>query len=128
MKKAIRNVPNKQANDFCKPLLDHLASELAKEYVRLIKQSVNAKQNEQHGEKYMRAAIYARCSSESQRQESIEDQIFTCRRLAREKSFTVLDDHIYSDYAQSGASKDRIGLNELIAASAGKPFDVVLCR
>ena len=74
----------------------------------------------------MRAAIYARYSSESQRQESIEDQIFTCRRLAREKGFTVLDDHIYTDYAQSGASKDRIGLNELIAASTGKPFDVVL--
>ena len=66
----------------------------------------------------MRAAIYARYSSESQRQESIEDQIFTCRRLAREKGFTILDDHIYTDYAQSGASKDRIGLNELIAASA----------
>ena len=74
----------------------------------------------------MRAAIYARYSSESQRQESIEDQIFTCRRLAREKGFTVLDDHIYTDFAQSGASKDRIGLNNLIAASAGKPFDVVL--
>ena len=74
----------------------------------------------------MRAAIYARYSSESQRQESIEDQIFTCRRLAREKGFTVLDDHIYTDYAQSGASKDRVGLNEMITVSAGKPFDVIL--
>ena len=46
----------------------------------------------------MRAAIYARYSSESQRQE--RNQIFTCRRLAREKGFTVLDNHIY-DYAQS---------------------------
>ena len=74
----------------------------------------------------MRAGIYARYSSESQRQESIEDQIFTCRRLAREKGFTVLDDHIYTDYAQSGASKDRVGLNEMITASAGKLFDVIL--
>ena len=74
----------------------------------------------------MRAAIYARYSSESQRQESIEDQIFTCRRLAREKGLTVLDDHIYTDHAQSGASKDRVGLNEMITASAGKPFDVIL--
>ena len=66
----------------------------------------------------MRAAIYARYSSESQRQKSIEDQIFTCRSLARDKGFTVLDDHIFTDYAQSGASKDRMGLNELIGASA----------
>ena len=74
----------------------------------------------------MRAAIYARYSSESQRQESIEDQVSTCRRLAREKGFTILDDHIYTDYAQSGASKDRIGLNEMIAAGARKSFDVIL--
>ena len=74
----------------------------------------------------MRAAIYARYSSESQREESIEDQIFTCRRLAREKGLTVLDDHVYTDYAQSGASRDRIGLNQLIDASAGKPFDAIL--
>ena len=74
----------------------------------------------------MRAAIYARYSSESQRQESIEDQIFTCRRLAREKGFTVLDDQIYADYAQSGSHKDRRGLSEVITASANKPFDVIL--
>lgn len=53
----------------------------------------------------MRAAIYARYSTESQRQESIEDQIFTCRRLARKRNFTVLDDHIYTDHAQSGSTK-----------------------
>lgn len=55
----------------------------------------------------MRAAICDRYSSESQYQESIEDQIFTCRRLAHERGFTVLDDHIYTDYAQSGSRKDR---------------------
>ena len=74
----------------------------------------------------MRAAIYARYSSESQRQESIEDQIFTSRRLARKNGFTVLDNHIYTDYAQSGASKDRVGLNEMIATGASKSSDVIL--
>ena len=74
----------------------------------------------------MRAAIYARYSSESQRQESIEDQIFTCRRLAREKRLTVLDDHIYADYAQSGSRKDRVGLNQLITAGANQLFDVLI--
>lgn len=74
----------------------------------------------------MRAAIYARYSSENQRPESIEDQIGACRRLAKERSFVVLDDHIYSDKAQSGARKDRPGLNSLIAAAPNGGFDAVL--
>jgi len=36
----------------------------------------------------MRAAIYARYSSENQRPESIEDQISACRRLAAERKFS----------------------------------------
>ena len=35
----------------------------------------------------MRAAIYARYSSENQRPESIEDQVSACRRMAAEKQF-----------------------------------------
>ena len=85
----------------------------------------------------MRAAIYARYSSESQRQESIEDQIFTCRRLAREKGFSPFSTTIsiqtmrqsYGSKSESaGASKDRVGLNEMIAAGAGKSFDCDSCR
>ena len=74
----------------------------------------------------MKAAIYARYSSENQRPESIEDQISACRRLASNKKFTILEEHIYSDYAQSGSRKDRIGLNALLTASQQHPFDVVL--
>ena len=74
----------------------------------------------------MRSAIYARYSSENQRPESIEDQISACRRLASERGFTVLDDHIYADKAQSGARKDRQGLADLLAAAQGGQFDVVL--
>ena len=39
----------------------------------------------------MRAAVYARYSSESQRPESIEDQIASCRRLAKQLDFSVLE-------------------------------------
>ena len=74
----------------------------------------------------MRAAIYARYSSENQRPESIEDQISSCRRLPNEREFTVAEDHIYSDYAFSGYRKDRDGLNALLAASENHPFDIVL--
>ena len=74
----------------------------------------------------MRAAIYARYSSENQRPESIEDQISSCRRFAKENGFNVLKNHIYTDYALSGSRKDRDGLNTLIAACESKEFEVVL--
>lgn len=74
----------------------------------------------------MRAAIYARYSSENQRPESIEDQIATCRGLAKERGFTILDEHIYADQAQSGARRDRQALSNLVAAAQNHQFDVVL--
>ena len=74
----------------------------------------------------MRAAIYARYSSENQRPESIEDQISSCNRFAEANGFTVLKDHIYTDYALSGSRKDRNGLNALIARCETKEFEAVL--
>lgn len=74
----------------------------------------------------MRAAIYARYSSENQRPESIEDQIGACLRLARERGLRVLEDHVYADQAQSGARRDREGLGALVAAAQNEQFDVVL--
>jgi site-specific DNA recombinase len=74
----------------------------------------------------MTAAIYARYSSENQRPESIDDQISACRRLAKERSLAIADDHIYADQAQSGARSDRPGLAALLAAAPTAEFDVVL--
>ena len=74
----------------------------------------------------MRAAIYARYSSENQRPESIEDQVSACRRMAAENNFTIAENHIYSDQAQSGSRKDRHGLNALLASSRNHPFEIVL--
>src|SRR3972149_11887560 len=74
----------------------------------------------------MRAAIYARYSSENQRPESLEDQITACRRLAMQREFMVLGEHIYADQAQSGARRDRHGLASLLAAAQGRQFDLVL--
>ena len=73
----------------------------------------------------MRAAIYARYSSQNQRQESIEDQISACRRDAVERGFVVLDDHVYADYAQSGAFLERPALRALLDAARQRLFDVV---
>lgn len=74
----------------------------------------------------MKAAVYARYSSENQRPESIEDQVAACRKLALQRGFNVLEEHIYSDQAKSGARKDRAGLSALIEAAQAKAFDVVL--
>jgi DNA invertase Pin-like site-specific DNA recombinase len=74
----------------------------------------------------VKAAIYARYSSENQRPESIEDQILACRKLARERDLQIDDQHIYADRAASGARKDRRGLNALLAASESGQFGVVI--
>lgn len=70
--------------------------------------------------------IYARYSPGNQRPENIEDQVATCRRLAAERGFALLEDHIYADQAQSGARKDRPGLAALHAAAQNGQFDVAL--
>ncbi len=74
----------------------------------------------------MPAAIYARYSSENQRPESIDDQVSACRKLAKQRSLTISDDHIYADQAQSGARSDRPSLAALMAAAHSGEFDVVL--
>jgi DNA invertase Pin-like site-specific DNA recombinase len=74
----------------------------------------------------MPAAIYARYSSENQRPESIDDQISSCRKLAKQRSIAIADDHIYSDQAQSGARSDRPALAALMAAARSAEFDAVL--
>ena len=74
----------------------------------------------------MRAAIYARYSSENQRPESIEDQISSCRKLIKERQFTVDQAHIFADEATSGAREDRPGLAALRAAAVDGDFQVVL--
>ncbi len=74
----------------------------------------------------MRAAIYARYSSENQRPESIEDQISSCKKLAQGRGYTLASEQIYIDKATSGARKDRPGLNQLMDGAENGIFDVIL--
>jgi site-specific DNA recombinase len=73
-------------------------------------------------------AMYARFSSEKQSPLSIEDQVRKCREYAEPRGWLVLDSHVYSDEAISGATDDRFGLRRMLAAATSKekPFDVVL--
>jgi DNA invertase Pin-like site-specific DNA recombinase len=77
----------------------------------------------------MKRAIYARYSSDLQRESSVEDQIRKCREFASVKNWTVLDEFVSTDAAISGAAvAPRKALNALIAAAANKPraFDRIL--
>src|SRR5688500_6298979 len=74
----------------------------------------------------MRAAIYARYSSENQRPESIEDQVASCRRIAEKHEFQNQEERIYADQAQSGTCRDRPRLIAMLAAADRSEFDVVL--
>lgn len=76
----------------------------------------------------MRAAVYARFSSDLQRSTSIDDQIATARRYAEAQGWVFLPEHVYVDSALSGASLDRPGIQALRHASQQRPrpFDVLL--
>ncbi|MEO6027099.1 MAG: recombinase family protein, partial [Candidatus Binatia bacterium] len=74
----------------------------------------------------MRAAIYARYSSENQRPESIDDQVRACRRLAEDHGCVVDNKYVYVDEAKSGALRDRPGLEALCTAVREQAFEAVL--
>ena len=77
----------------------------------------------------MRCAIYARYSSDMQKQTSIDDQVRNCRNLAAQRGWNILKDHVYADKAVSGSSlKGRIQLTQLLDAATKKPrlFDYIL--
>jgi DNA invertase Pin-like site-specific DNA recombinase len=74
----------------------------------------------------VRAVIYARYSSDLQRQASIEDQIEVCRRYAEAQGWTFV--RTYKDAAISGASRFRPGFQKLIADAGERQFDVVICE
>lgn len=72
----------------------------------------------------LRAVIYARFSTDMQRDASIDDQIRSCREHAARQGLDVVE--VYSDKAVSGASLMRSGIQKLLRDAQGNAFDVVL--
>jgi site-specific DNA recombinase len=73
----------------------------------------------------MRAAIYARFSSDLQDLRSIADQVELARRYAEGRSLNVVG--VYDDAAISGASTlNRPGLLRLIADAQAHRFDAIV--
>ena len=74
----------------------------------------------------MRAAIYARFSSALQNDRSIDDQVSVGRDHARHLDAEVVQ--VFSDYALTGATRDRPSLNDLLAGARAEAFDVVIAE
>lgn len=74
----------------------------------------------------MRTAIYARFSSQLQKDSSIEDQVRICSQRAEREGWTVTQ--VFSDYAISGAVRNRPGLNALIEHIAAGKAEMVLAE
>jgi site-specific DNA recombinase len=74
----------------------------------------------------VKVAIYARYSSDNQRDASIADQMRVCRAFAERQGWTTAQE--YSDHAVSGATLLRSGFQALMRDALGGRFDVVLAE
>ena len=75
------------------------------------------------------AAIYARVSSERQRQaETIHSQLAALRELAARRGLLVVDDLVFEDDGFSGATLIRPALERLRDRAAEGAFEVLLCH
>ena len=74
----------------------------------------------------MRAAIYARYSTEQQSANSIDDQIRVCERLAERHGCTVVER--FSDAAISGGTSERPAYQAMLTAARRREFDVIVAE
>ena len=72
----------------------------------------------------MTAVIYARYSSDSQREESIEGQIRECTAYAEKNGITIVKHYI--DRAISAKTDNRPEFQQMIKDSEKRLFDIVL--
>ncbi|MCP5250392.1 MAG: recombinase family protein [Burkholderiales bacterium] len=73
-----------------------------------------------------RVAIYARYSSDLQRDASIEDQIRVCTKRVNQEGWQIVN--TYTDHGISGASLMRPGIQMLMQDAMAGKFDVVLAE
>lgn len=72
----------------------------------------------------MKAVIYARYSSDNQREESIDGQLRECKEFAERQNLTIVGTYI--DRALSAKTDERPEFQKMITDSSKKQFEVVL--
>ena len=70
------------------------------------------------------AVIYARYSSDSQTEQSIEGQLRVCKEYAQKNDIVIVDTYI--DRAMSGTKDNRIAFQKMIKDSNNHQFSIVL--
>lgn len=73
-----------------------------------------------------RAAIYARYSSDNQREASIEDQVRLCRQKTEREGWHLVE--VYSDHAISGATTLRPGYQKMLEDARIGRFDILVAE
>ena len=68
--------------------------------------------------------IYARYSSDSQTEQSIEGQVRVCKQYAEKHDIVIVDQYV--DRAMTGTNDNRAALQQMIKDSKKKQFNVVL--
>ena len=74
----------------------------------------------------MRVALYARYSSDNQRDASIADQLRICREHAAKQGWVIVEE--YTDHAVSGASLLRPGIQSLMTDALAGRFKLILAE
>ncbi len=74
----------------------------------------------------MRVVVYARYSSDNQREASIADQIRICRAHIEQQAWEYLT--AYTDHAISGASTLRPGYQKLLEDARGHQFEIIVAE
>ena len=74
----------------------------------------------------LRVAIYARYSSDLQREESIEDQLRLCQARSAKEGWLVVE--CYFDMAQSGSTTFRPRYQQMLRDARDGKFDIVLAE
>ncbi|MBY5978523.1 recombinase family protein [Phaeobacter italicus] len=74
----------------------------------------------------LRAAIYARYSTDKQKDTSVEDQIRLCRRLCEQKGWQVTE--VFTDHALSGKNTLCPGYQRLIQAAECGQIDIIVAE
>ena len=72
----------------------------------------------------MRAAIYARYSSDLQSEASIDDQVRECKKKIQNEGWSLTK--VYSDHAISGASVLRSGYQKMLEDARAGSFDILV--
>ncbi len=74
----------------------------------------------------MRAVIYARYSSDNQKEASIDDQVRSCQGFIERQGWTCIQ--VYSDRAMSGATTLRPGYQKLLEDARSHDFDAIVAE